>query len=267
MMACSMAGSSSSIQVPGSQVNAERTCRATPWLRANSTERMAGLGQPAAYISSISSKLSRAQPAGLGHDPGVGGEDAGHVGVDLAGVGLERLGQRHRGGVGPSPAEEGDVAVGRDALRAADHRDPPGVEAGLDALGVHLEDLGPGVVGVGEDPGLAAGEAVGRHPGVVRAMHSRAMALRSPAVMSMSISRPGWVVGHLGRPGGAARRSPCPWRRPRPPPGRPGGPCGRCSRRRCACGRRRRPRCRRTFARAAPRRVRVPAGPLRPRAA
>ena len=28
-------------------------------------------------------------------------------------------------------------------------------------------------------------------------MHSRAMALRSPAVMSMSISRPGRVLGHL----------------------------------------------------------------------
>ena len=44
-------------QVPGSQVKAERTCRRTPWVRANSTERMAGFGQPVAVISSISSKL------------------------------------------------------------------------------------------------------------------------------------------------------------------------------------------------------------------
>ena len=56
-MACSMDGSSSCTQVPGSQVNAERTCSRTPHVRANSTERMAGFGQPLAVISSISSKL------------------------------------------------------------------------------------------------------------------------------------------------------------------------------------------------------------------
>ncbi len=54
MMACSM-DSSSVTQVPTSQVKLERTCRRTPWLRANSTERMAGFGQPAAVISSSSS--------------------------------------------------------------------------------------------------------------------------------------------------------------------------------------------------------------------
>ena len=54
-MACSMLGSSSVTQVPGSQVKLERTCNLTPQVRANSTERMAGLGQPLAHISSISS--------------------------------------------------------------------------------------------------------------------------------------------------------------------------------------------------------------------
>ncbi len=58
-MARSTLGSSSSIQVPGSHVKAERTCNATRWLRANSTDRMAGFGHPAAHISSISSKLTR----------------------------------------------------------------------------------------------------------------------------------------------------------------------------------------------------------------
>ena len=57
-MACSMDGSSSCTQVPGSQVNADRTCRRTPHVRANSTDRMAGFGQPHAVISSISSKLT-----------------------------------------------------------------------------------------------------------------------------------------------------------------------------------------------------------------
>ena len=47
------------IHVPGSHVNADRTCRATPWLRANSTERRASTLDPAPAISSISSKLTR----------------------------------------------------------------------------------------------------------------------------------------------------------------------------------------------------------------
>ena len=57
-MACSMEGSSSTTQVPGSQVKLERTCSGTRQLRANSTPRIAGFGQPAAHISSISSKLT-----------------------------------------------------------------------------------------------------------------------------------------------------------------------------------------------------------------
>jgi len=49
---------SSVTSVPGSHVNAERTCRATPWLRANSTLRRASTLLPAPAISSISSKLT-----------------------------------------------------------------------------------------------------------------------------------------------------------------------------------------------------------------
>ena len=59
MTACSMSGSSSVTQVPTSHVNAERTCRGTRWRWAYSTDLMAGLGQPAAVISSISSKEMR----------------------------------------------------------------------------------------------------------------------------------------------------------------------------------------------------------------
>ena len=58
-MACSMSSSSSMIQVPGSQVKLDRTCSGTRWVRAYSTARIAGLGQPAAHISSISSKEMR----------------------------------------------------------------------------------------------------------------------------------------------------------------------------------------------------------------
>ena len=59
MSASSMSGSSSMTHVPGSQVKAERTWSGTLWRWAYSTDRMAGLGQPAAVISSISSKVMR----------------------------------------------------------------------------------------------------------------------------------------------------------------------------------------------------------------
>jgi len=42
-------------RVPGSQVKLERTWRATPWLRANSTDRRLRTRPPVAAISSISS--------------------------------------------------------------------------------------------------------------------------------------------------------------------------------------------------------------------
>ena len=130
MIACSMVGSSSVIHVPGSQVKLERTCNVTWWVRANSTARIAGFGQPHADISSISSKLMRREAAGARDDAGVGGEHAGHVGVELARVGLQGLGERDRGGVGAAPPEERDVVlVGRHALRAADDRHPTGVRA------------------------------------------------------------------------------------------------------------------------------------------
>ena len=56
--ACSMDSSSSTTQVPGSQVKLDRTCRGTWWLRANSTERSCSTRPPVAAISSISSKLT-----------------------------------------------------------------------------------------------------------------------------------------------------------------------------------------------------------------
>ena len=44
-IACSIDWSSSVIQVPGSQVKADRTCSLTPHRRANSTERIAGFAK------------------------------------------------------------------------------------------------------------------------------------------------------------------------------------------------------------------------------
>ena len=62
--------------------------------------------------------------AGGRDDPRVGGEDAVDVGVDLADVGLQRRGQRHRGGVGAAATEGGDLlGVLADALEAGHDHD------------------------------------------------------------------------------------------------------------------------------------------------
>ncbi len=55
MIAASMDSSSSLTQVPGSQVKLDRTCTATLWFRANSTDRRASTRPPVAAMSSISS--------------------------------------------------------------------------------------------------------------------------------------------------------------------------------------------------------------------
>ena len=64
------------------------------------------------------------QPPRLGHDARIGGVDAVDIGVDVAAIGLDRGGDRHRAGVGAAAAERGDAAGRRvDALEAGDHRD------------------------------------------------------------------------------------------------------------------------------------------------
>ena len=75
-MASSMVGSSSTIQVPGSQVKLERTCSGTWWRRANSTERSIRTRPPVAAISSISSKETRSRRRAFGTTRGSAREDA-----------------------------------------------------------------------------------------------------------------------------------------------------------------------------------------------
>ena len=98
------------------------------------------------------------QLAGVGHDPRVGGVDAEDVGVDLAMVGAERGSEGDRGGVGAAAAERRHLERGRDALEARDEDDRPLVERLVDPARPHLDDLGLPVHGVGDDPGLRAGE-------------------------------------------------------------------------------------------------------------
>ena len=106
--------------------------------------------------------------AGVRHDPRVGGEDAGDVGEDLADIGAQRGRDRHRGRVRSAAAERRHVAVDlvvallaherAGALEAGDQHDLAGVERLLDALGAHVDDLGLGVRGVGDDARLRPGQ-------------------------------------------------------------------------------------------------------------
>ena len=87
----------------------------------------------------------------------------GDVRVDLAGVRPQGGRQRHRGGVRAAPAERRHLAVHGDALEPGDHRHPAGGQRRPQAVAPHLEDLGPGVGGVGDHAGLAAGVGHGVH--------------------------------------------------------------------------------------------------------
>ena len=228
MIGCSIEGSSSVTQVPGSQVKLERTCSGTPWLRANSTDRRRE--HPAAgggHLQHLVEADTRLRRRAVGHDAGVGGEHAGHVGVDLAGVGPERGGQGDRGGVGAAAAEEGDVVRGRHALGAGDDghlcraasasRSRSARTSRILALVWLVSVMMPAWLPVND---------VAATPRSASAMHSSAMALRSPAVISMSISRPGWaatpafgeaeqLVGLLAHGADTTTTTSLPWRRVR----------------------------------------------------
>ena len=99
------------------------------------------------------------QLARVGDEAGIGAEDPGDIGVDLADVGAERGGNRYRGRVRSPTAERGHVpAVARDPLKAGDEHDPVVVERGPDAVGANVEDARLRVRGVGDDAGLRTGE-------------------------------------------------------------------------------------------------------------
>ena len=74
------------------------------------------------------------------HDVRIGRVDAVDVGVDLAGIGVERGRDRDAGGVAAAAAERRDVALLVDALEPGDHRDLAGGERVLDRLAVDRHD-------------------------------------------------------------------------------------------------------------------------------
>ena len=81
--------------------------------------------------------------AGLGDQAGVGGVDAVDVGVDLADVGAQGVGQGDRRGVGAAAAERGHVFLGGHALEAGDEDDLAAVHGFLHARRVDVEDARP----------------------------------------------------------------------------------------------------------------------------
>jgi hypothetical protein len=99
------------------------------------------------------------QLARIRHDPRVGAVDAGHVGVDLAHLGVYRGGERDGGRIAPAAAQRRHVTGRRDALKAGHEHDQVVVERGPDAVRADVEDPRLGVAGVRHDPGLGAGEA------------------------------------------------------------------------------------------------------------
>ena len=158
----------------------------------------------------------RVQPARVGHDPRVGGEDAVDVGVDLADVGIERRGQRDGGGVRAAAAERGDVlGVLADALEAGDQHDVALVERGADPARGDVDDPGVAVVLVVITPACdpvneracAPASRWPSRPARWRSVRPRSAACPSRA--AAATGRPAW-------PGRAGRR----WCRPSPKPRR-----------------------------------------------
>jgi hypothetical protein len=190
-MACSMDGSSSTTHVPGSHVKLERMCKATFHRRANSTDRIAGLGQPVAVISNSSSKETWRMRCALGTSRGsaVNTPDtsvySSHASASNAwamatAVTSEPLRPRNV----TSRALDTPCAPPTTGTRPASSasRKRSGRTSRMRAFVCAVSVISPAWLPVNESACT---------PASCRAMHSRAMALRSPAVISMSISRPG----------------------------------------------------------------------------
>ena len=142
--------------------------------------------------------------ARLGDDARIGGEDARHVGVDLARRAQRRCESDGRG-VRAAASERGDVhRVAREALEAGDEDDLAAVERFSHAIGADLPDLRFRVRGVGEDARLRAGERDGLLAEVVdRHRHERAgdaLAGREQHVELATVGGGGDLVGEVDQP-------------------------------------------------------------------
>src|SRR6476646_6591833 len=140
----SMVSCSERTRVPGPSSNELRHSMRMLWFLAYSTDR---------------SCSTRAPEAAISDEPRIGAEHPPDVGVDLADLGAQRGGDRHRRRVRAAPAERRDVAaVAGDALEPSDEHDPVLVEGVANAVGPHVQDPRLGVRGVGDDPCLRPGQ-------------------------------------------------------------------------------------------------------------
>ncbi len=131
----------------------------------------------------------------LGHDPRVGGEHAGHVGVDLALICAERGGHRNGSGVGAAASECGDVFGRRHSLESRRRRAPCRGEASRKRSPLISEDLGPAMAVSVTMPAWLPVKLCAGTPRSSMAIATSAADMRSPAVRSMSISRLSPLMG------------------------------------------------------------------------
>ena len=148
----------------------------------------------------------RRQLARVRHEPRVGGEDAGHVGVDLAGR-AERCRERDGRRVGAAAAERRDLhRVAREALEPGDEHDLVLIERVPDPVAADLADLRLAVRRVGEDAGLRARQRDGLLPEIVdRHRDERAgdaLARREEHVELAHVRRRRDLVGEIDQPVG-----------------------------------------------------------------
>ena len=110
----------------------------------------------------MGSNPMRSQLAGPRHDARVGREDSGNIREDLGATGPEMDGQRDRRRVAASPSQRRDLLLPRDPLETGHDDDASLLQLLPDPEGPHRQDARVGVVGVGHDPALGAGEGDGR---------------------------------------------------------------------------------------------------------
>ena len=130
------------------------------------------------------------QLARVGHDPRVGAEDAGDVGVDLADVGADGGGQRDRGRVRAAAPERRDVLGGRDALEAGHEHDASPRRARAMMRSARTSRMRALVCEVSVTmPACEPVSEIARWPRSLMAIAHSAHDTRSPVDRSMSISR------------------------------------------------------------------------------
>ena len=144
--------------------------------------------------------------AGGRHQARVGGEDAAHIGEDLAAVRTEGRGQGDRGGVASPAAECRDLLVdgrrGALPLEAGDDHDLAALELGAHAAWLDPGDAGAAVRAVGGDAGLRSGQADGRDADrVERHRHEGRALVLAGREQHVELAR----IGFVGDAGGEAQ--------------------------------------------------------------